>query len=811
MKYKFIVLFFLSFLSQFSYASKLTIEDKGLRQVFNAYCFECHDDTAEGGLDLDKLESDLSDPKALAKWVTIFDMVDQGEMPPKKKDQPTKLEKQRFLKTIEAKLDVSHSIKKGTVLRRLNRSEYENTMNDLFGTNLELAQKFPEDGKSHEFENIGEALSVSMTQVQRYLECADEVMDTAIARELEKPASALKVLRYSDDERNEKFYGDQWIKTPEGATVFYRSLSYPSGMMRKASAKKSGYYKVRVKGYATQSKQAITFGLSGATYERGAAPINFGYFDMPVGDAKNIKTIETEIWVKKNYMLKVEPCGLNDIDNLIKKHGIENYKGAGLVIDSIEMEGPIISEYPSRGHELIFSGVDRVEIEPRNPKDKMKSWYVPKFEIKLENPKEKAAGVLLRVANKAFRRPVESVQIESYLELFEKEFSAHDSFEKAIKTAIASLLCSADFLYFKEKVGQLDDYALANRLSYFLTRTAPDVKLMTLASGGKLSQNNKTLLAEVERLLSSKFSSRFYEDFTDAWLELRSIDFTSPDKKLFPEFDTYLKHSMVDETRAYLKELIDQNYSVTNIVKSNFSMLNNRLAEHYELAPIEGAEIRKVALDKESVRGGFISQGSILKVSSNGTNTSPVVRGVWLNERILGLTTRPPPPGVPGVEPDIRGATTLREILDKHRDKNSCRACHQVIDPPGFALESFNPVGSWREKFRVSGKGSIGERVRKVVYGKRVQFKVGLDVDAASELPNGKTFDGFKGFRDDLSTQKEQLAKAFVTKLMTFATGRDMGFSDRKEIERIAKDHAPDYGLKDLLKSVITSKIFKYK
>ncbi|MCA9058800.1 MAG: DUF1592 domain-containing protein, partial [Planctomycetaceae bacterium] len=377
--------------------------------------------------------------------------------------------------------------------------------------------------------------------------------------------------------------------------------------------------------------------------------------------------------------------------------------------------------------------------------------------------------------------------------------------------------CSPAFLYLQDSAsaissandGQLNDFALATRLSYFLTRTAPDEELLMTAAKGTLSTDPAVLTAQVERLLHHPHHQRFVDDFTDAWLNLRDLEFTNPDGALFPEFDRFLQWSMVQETHQFLEALTNENLAITNVVRSDFGMFNNRLGMHYGIDGIEGPELRRVALRADSVRGGFLSQGSVLKVSANGTNTSPVVRGVYVMERILGHQSPPPPAGVPGVEPDIRGASTLREILDRHRSVESCRSCHQVIDPPGFAMESFNPIGGWRDRFRSLGEG---ERIDTEINGQRVRYRLGPPVDATGVFPDGRTFQGFREFRDLLAEDETTLARAFATKLLIFATGRDMGFSDRAEIDRIVSNtQHSGYGVRDLLHAVVQSEIFRHR
>ncbi|MFT5467881.1 MAG: hypothetical protein ACI8UO_002989, partial [Verrucomicrobiales bacterium] len=380
------------------------------------------------------------------------------------------------------------------------------------------------------------------------------------------------------------------------------------------------------------------------------------------------------------------------------------------------------------------------------------------------------------------------------------------NYEQALKATTVAIFTSPDFLFLRERPGKLDDFAIASRLSYFLTRTSPDAELLELAKAGQLA--GKTREQAVRLIADPKFE-RFVTDFTDSWLNLRDIDATSPDGTLYYEYDRFLQDSMLRETSAFFESLIRENLPVRNVVKADFTFLNNRLAEHYGIDGVESPELSRVQLPKDSPRGGFLSQASILKVSANGTNTSPVRRGVWVLERILGQTPAPPPPGTPGVEPDIRGATTLRDLLAKHRDSTSCNSCHSKIDPPGFALESFDPVGAYRENFRVFGGG---EQVVEQYLGRWHKTYTGAPVDASGELADGRKFEGFLQFRDLIAEDEDTLARNLVTKFLTFSTGRDMGFSDRAEIERILDTTRPGgHGVRDLLLLVTESPIFLTK
>lgn len=777
------------------------------QKFMQQFCIDCHSAEApEAGLDLSALGGDLQNPAVIEKWVRIFDRVRAGEMPPADREIPTQDERNTYLKQLEVPLIAAHEAEKGTVLRRLNAVEYQNTINDIFGTNLKLAEMLPPDGRSHEFENVGSSLSMSMIQLRQYIEVMNLVLDTAIATTVEAPEPTHIKTNYDETSEGEKFIGDKWFRAKDGAIVFFQDFGYPTGMLRTAGTRKAGWYQIRIHGYAYQSEAPVTFSVGATTFQRGLERPTFGYYQFPPGKPT---TVELTAWIEDRYMLEITPYGIYDERYEIKNKGVANYTGPGLAISSVELIGPIVEEFPSRGHHLLFDGIARKEIEPHNPRDKQKSWYQPRFEIDSDNPQSGAEKVLTRVATKAFRRPVKSGDIAPYTKLFNAELEKGSDFEEALRTAVTAIFCSPDFLYFKESKSQLDDYAIANRLSYFLNRTLPDRTLFAAAERNVLTQNPNALSNETERLLNSEHFERFVTDFTDAWLNLREIEFTTPDRNLFPEYDSFLLMSMLEESRAYFAEQINNNLPIETVVKSDFAMLNSRLADLYEIEGVQGPELRKVTLGDQQIRGPYLTQASVLKVSSNGTNTSPVVRGVWVLERIMGQHAPPPPPGIPGVEPDIRGATTLRELLNKHRDSDTCRACHQMIDPPGFALENFNPIGAWRANFRSLGQG---EKVSEIVHGRKVLFRIGPEVDATGEMRDGRKFSGIQDFQNLLAEEEEILTKSFVTKLLTFATGREMGFSDRHEIDGIVQTAIKaNHGMRDLVHSVVQSDIFRHK
>jgi len=780
---------------------------RGIEPFLTQYCTDCHTDGAEeGGFNLGKLGDDLSDEATFAKWERLFDRVQTGEMPPKDADQPTKTDRDQFLRSLSPALTVAHEQTKGTVLRRLNRREYQNTMNDLFGTNLDLELMLPEDGRSGEFDNVGDSLGLSLVHLQKYMDGATEVLATAISKTTEKPETKTIVASYKGEREGNQFIGTRWKELPDGAVVRFDSGGYPSGMMRGSGVRDRGRYRVKVSGYAYQSDTPMTFSVGGTSFARGSEKPIYGFFSFP---PDKLTAIEFETWIEGNYMIQIEPYRIANPNRYKDGQNINDYKGPGLAILNVEIEGPLLGEFPSRGHRLIFEGINREEILPGNPNDRKKSWYQPKFEIKTDNEEADIRKSLLRVAEKAFRRPVTQQDITPYFDLYRAEREYGSTIEDSLKTAVIAIFCSPNFLYLQETPGQLNDFQLASRLSYFLTRTTPDQELLQLAAAGKLTTDPKTLRAQTERLLKDERHQRFIEDFSDNWLDLREMDFTAPDSQLFPEYDEYLRYSMPLETKEYLRELIRSDLSVTNLVKSDFAMLNSRLAELYELPAVNGSQLQKVSLPSDSVRGGFLTQAAILKVTANGTNSSPVTRGAWVMERVFGQIPPPPPPGIPGVEPDIRGASTLRELLDKHRDSVSCKACHEKIDPPGFALESFNPIGGYRDRYRSLGEG---EKVNLQIVGRNVRYRLGPEVDASGHFPDGYEFADFNEFRNHLAQNKPLLAKTWAEKLLTFATGRELGFSDRPMIDEIVNEAAKsDYGIRQMIHLAVASEIFQSK
>jgi hypothetical protein len=375
---------------------------------------------------------------------------------------------------------------------------------------------------------------------------------------------------------------------------------------------------------------------------------------------------------------------------------------------------------------------------------------------------------------------------------------------------LKAVVCSPDFLYLSAPPGPLNDFDLATRLAYFLWNTTPDDTLLELAGKGKLGAKTE-LRAQVERMLADPKAHDFTVNFTGQWLNLRNLMATVPDKKLYPEFDQLLEWSMPLETHLFFEEILKHDRSLLEFVDARWSMLNRRLAEHYRIPGVTGQNFRKVELPPGSHRGGLLTQAAVLRVTANGTNTSPVVRGAWVLDRILGTPTPPPPKDVPAVEPDIRGATTIREQLAKHRSIDSCAVCHTRIDPPGNALESFDVIGGWREHYRVLGTLSKDKILVATQRGK-VGLGRGPKVDSADELSGGRKFADIDGLKQLLSAEPDQIARCLTEKLLVYATGHKVEMADRAAVDKIVAEVRPQqYGFRSLIHAVVQSPTFRSK
>jgi hypothetical protein len=387
--------------------------------------------------------------------------------------------------------------------------------------------------------------------------------------------------------------------------------------------------------------------------------------------------------------------------------------------------------------------------------------------------------------------------------------------DSAVRTILRALFSSPDFLYLTAPPGPLDDNALAARLALFLWKSMPDEQLMGLAGQGKLTDPSQLRL-QVDRMLNDSKSKRMVVDFANQWLRLSDIEATTPDKQLYPEYDSLLKMAMLEETYSYLQYMIENDSPCQDLIASDYTFLNRRLAEHYQMDEVRGLEMQRVKLPAGSVRGGLMTQASVLKVTANGTTTSPVRRGSWVLTALMGTPPNPPPAGAGSVEPDTRGTSTIRELLEKHRSDASCNNCHRSIDPPGFALESFDVIGGFQERYRLVahgdlvGQGDLVPPTRKFLGRNVWEYRLGKPVDPSGQTADGKRFRDIQQFKQQLLQEREKVAENVIRQLLIYSTGEEIQFADRQVVKAILESsRASNYGLRTIIHQVVASRLFR--
>ncbi len=819
-----------------------------LEAFLENHCYECHDDlTAEGDLDLYSVGGDLSDPDVFLRWSQIFERVEKGEMPPKKKARPEQEEMVAFLSHLEVGLtgvELGLRNQYGRAeLRRLSREEYANSLKDILDLpHVDFAEKLPPDGIDGHHRKSAAALDFSHVTISKYLEVADYALREALAPRINRSPKRVVRAEVNGADQLKKIVQTLYVQAKQGTAIplngreidttvtnvrgnfnkrdpgtyidhppladgivtFINNQFNHNIRMTAFDVQQTGSYKIRVHGWGTfndHGKLLPSDRVETVAFYDTAGNV-LGRCDLQPNEPN---TGEATVWLKEGEPIQYLAISTpNRVVNIAKAHGekYKHIKSYGIAIRWFELEGPLEKQWPPESHQRLLGGLKLKKSDPQ-PNG------LP-YVVKSENPKEDLRLLIGQFAERAFRRPLEKGDIDLAVQTADARIEAKESFIEALLAGYRTILTSPEFLLREEKPGQLDAWALATRLSFFLTNSPPDQGLRNAAADGSLLKKDE-LRRHTNRLLNSDASSRFVTHFCDYWLNLRNINLTEPDENIYPEYSGLVSESMVDETRAYFAEMIRENLGAMHVVDSDFVMINQRLADLYNIPGVQGSHIQKVNLSDDSVRGGLITQGSILKLTSNGTTTSPVVRGTYTLEHLFGDPPPPPPASVPAIEPDVTGASTIREQLEKHRAAEECASCHAKIDPPGFALESFDVMGQWRDNYRVSiERGQKG--VDLSFGGKRVQYKMGANVDSAGVLPNGTTFSGIHEFRDALESYEQRIAHNLLEHLTIYATGAPLGFADRDEARQIFKGiEMEGYPVRSMIHALIQSELFRNK
>lgn len=839
-------------------------------EFVTAHCLSCHTGvTAKGGLRLDELKAEYGTPETFEKWVKVFDRVRAGEMPPKKADRPAAKERDAYLAALKAdleKADAARTTKDGRGrVRRLNRTEFENALKDLLELpGLEVKDLLPEDGKHGGFDKAAPALDTSFVHVERYLAAVDQALNAAICSLPEKPKA--QKYRYSPWKsfRQNGREADLWLhltlnpeyRTSVGlvgteldptlvpskdysirddepkatAVGLFRHQDSDFRMDANFAPVLSGPYALRVSGYSVRfegGKIVPTKRHGAFVWQRGSSGHVYGTVDMPPMKAEER---EIKVWLDRGQGSHGRHDGITyNPDSVEKLRRPLGTPADSVAIEWLEIEGPLHDRWPPKSHTALFAdlpvrvwtketGVSLPKQQVWPPADHSSPFITsgfgergntrPLVYVESKTPAADAERLLGQFLARAFRRSVSTAEVGEYVAVVTARMNKGAAFQDAMLAAYRQILTAPEFLLRLEGQGAgREQFALASRLSFALWNTTPDDALLKDAATGKLT-DPKVLTAHLDRLLADPKSDRFIADFLGQWLKLNEIDTNTPDKQLYPEYRPWLSRAMLAEARAFFRELLTKDLSVTHFVKSDFSYLNEPLAELYGISDVRGWDVQRVALRPEHHRGGFLTMAAVLKATANGTTTSPVKRGVFVMEQLLGIHPTPPPADIGSIEPSTDGATTIREQLAKHSSVANCASCHVKMDPYGFALESFDVVGEHREKYRGRSAG-FPPQFKKLVAGHQIDYHFGAKVDPSGKTPDGKAFADVGELRAILAADPAALARPFVAHLVAYGTGTEVGFADRGEVDRIVdRAKASGYGVRTLLRETALSPLF---
>ncbi|TWT34675.1 DUF1592 domain-containing protein [Blastopirellula retiformator] len=805
------------------------------------HCLRCHgpdDDQGEFRVDT-QLSAAFDDLTTNGKWREVVNVLNSHSMPPEDEPQPKTEEVAQLVDWVTAEMIRAEQIKRDSViiLRRMNRDEYHNTIRDLVGVDYDTSH-FPQDPPTGGFDNNGGALTISPLHMEQYYDAAQEILDEALVEGDQPPAIRWRFQPESGhSDRNRVEYDKQRLiinsgkNRDEGETIVMHHHSWDRNInVRDFAVKNPGKYIVRIRvGGRVPSRAEVVKSATGflqnrldegikknpsqekwkrqefergvehfqtypdydygrprlkVTQHLGGQPKVIAEFDVDA-DLPEMQTIEIET------EFSTEKAGLTidyayDIPRELENfwmQGHDEFARPEAAIDWMELEGPVHPEWPPATH---------VRLLPDSP-------------LQESDPREYARGVIRKFLQRAYRRPADQSEVEQKLALFDAAYADSKSIDTAIRAPLTAIMISSHFLYLAEptlrddKASPLDDYQLASRLSYFLWSSMPDDELFRAATAGKL-RDPAELDRQIDRMLADPKSEALVENFAGQWLGLREVGANPPSPDLFRRYDRHLETSIVAETLGFFREILQNDLSVTNFIDSDFVVVNERLARFYGIKGVEGDELRRVELPADVHRGGVLTQASMLSITSNGTRTSPVKRGVWVLKNILGTDPGLPVANVGEIAPKAPGIdkATVRQRLEIHRELAQCARCHNKIDPLGFALENFDGSGDWREQEGHGYQGRVGSNDPRI--------------DASATLPDGTEIDGIESLQAALMEKQDLFLRCLAEKMFTYALGREMSIVDRPQIdEAVAAMKSNDKTLRSLIHAVVQSPTFQTK
>jgi hypothetical protein len=700
------------------------------------YCLSCHnDEKAKGGLSLEGSKTEADARKNRKDWAAAQHTLAAGEMPPKSAKQPTKEEREAVIAAIEntlTKVDCGLGKDPGRVtIRRLNRAEYNNTIRDLCGVDFKPAEDFPADDVGYGFDNIGDVLSFQPILFEKYMAAADKILDTALTA----PATP-KTAKQSYRPQNINVIPRSAKLREQPQRIVFQSEG--SGFLEKFNFPADGEYAVRFRGWGNKAggdAPKVVVRVDGRDVkefkieaEQGKAQVYEARGSFPAGERR------------------VSVAFTNPFEDPKAAEDAKKFRRFGLEL--IEIEGPLNPKAPPEPAPVKLLLTAR----PTGAADKQAA----------------AKTVLEAFARRAYRRPAKPEEVARLVKLFEVANAQGEPFEKAVRLPMKAVLVSPHFLYRIEDdpkdpngVRTISDFEFATRLSYFLWSSMPDEELYRLAERGEV-RKPAVLEAQIGRMLKDPKARALGENFAGQWLQLRNLKTLAPDKGFYPGWDDELRAAMAREAEAFFEHVVQNDRSVMEFLDSDYTFVNERLAKHYGIPNVKGSDFRQVKMT-DNRRGGVVTMASTLTVTSNPTRTSPVKRGKWILENVLGTPPPPPAPDVPELPPTGQLKGTLRQQMEQHRENPACATCHAKLDPLGFGLENFDGIGGWRT---ADNKQPI---------------------DASGVLPDGKAFNGPAELRKVLLAKSDLFRRCLAEKLLTFALGRGLEYYDKCAVDDVVK------------------------